>query len=184
MYNGSTETELPGSPLMASGCDLRHGRKLVGLNELLPVREQARAERKTVVWTNGCFDLLHVGHVRSLQAARFFGDLLVVGLNSDASVRALKGPERPVVRAAERAEILAALACVDYVIVFDELTPEQAIGRLQPDVCCKGADYAPPDGKPIPEAALVSSYGGRVEFLPMVPATSTTDLIRAVRSRS
>jgi len=155
--------------------------KLVDWPALLAVREQARARGQTVVWTNGCFDLLHVGHVRSLQAARGLGDLLVVGLNSDASVRQLKGCGRPIVPAGERAEILGALACVDYVIQFEELTPEAALLRLKPDVHCKGADYAPPGRKPIPEAQLVAEYGGRVEFLPLVPANSTTDLIRRIR---
>ena len=137
-----------------------------------------RAAGRTVVWTNGCFDLLHVGHVRSLRAARALGDVLIVGVNSDASVKQLKGPDRPLVPAAERAEIIAALACVDHVLVFDDLTPEAVLERLQPEVHCKGADYAPPDGKPIPEAWVVASYGGRIAFLPLVPGRSTSDLAR------
>ena len=116
-----------------------------------------------------------------LQAARNLGDLLIVGLNSDESVGRLKGPDRPFIPAAERAEILSALACVDYVIIFEEATPEAAISRLQPDVHCKGADYAPPHGKPLPERALVEAYGGRVEFVPLLPSTSTTELVRRVR---
>jgi rfaE bifunctional protein nucleotidyltransferase chain/domain len=155
--------------------------KVVDWPELLDVRHRARREGQVVVWTNGCFDLLHVGHVRNLQAARGHGDLLVVGLNSDDSVRRLKGPGRPVLPAAERAEVLAALACVDYVVVFEELTPTEAIARLQPDVHCKGADYAPPHGKPIPEAEVVEAYGGRIEFLPLVPAISTSDVIRRIQ---
>lgn len=133
-----------------------------------------------MVWTNGCFDLLHAGHVRSLLAARKLGDVLVVGLNSDTSVRQLKGSSRPVMPQAERAELLAALACVDAVVIFDELTPEAALGRLRPDIHCKGADYAPPHGKPVPEKALVESYGGRVEFLPLLPGVSTTDLVERI----
>jgi D-glycero-beta-D-manno-heptose 1-phosphate adenylyltransferase len=140
-----------------------------------------RAAGRVVVWTNGCFDLLHVGHVRSLKAAGALGDVLVVGVNSDASVRRLKGPGRPLVPAAERAELVAALACVDHVVVFDEDTPEECIRLLRPDVHCKGADYAPPHGKPIPEAALVASYGGRVAFLPLVEGLSSTDLLRRIR---
>jgi rfaE bifunctional protein nucleotidyltransferase chain/domain len=147
---------------------------------LLAWRQRCRAEGRTVVWTNGCFDLLHVGHVRSLQAARALGDALVVGVNSDESVRRLKGPRRPIVPAAERVEVLAALECVDRVVVFEELTPEAALARLQPDVHSKGADYAPPHGKPIPEARVVSAYGGRIEFLPLLPAVSTTDLVRRI----
>lgn len=136
------------------------------------------SRQKTVVWTNGCFDLIHVGHIRSLFAARTLGDVLVVGLNSDSSVRRLKGPGRPLVPERERAEILAAMACVDAVVIFNELTPESALARLRPQIHCKGADYAPPNGKPIPEAKLVESYGGRVAFLPLVEGFSTSDLIK------
>lgn len=155
--------------------------KIHTIESLLALRHRWRRDGQTVVWTNGCFDLLHVGHVRSLQAASRFGDRLIVGLNSDASVSRLKGSHRPLVAQAERAEILAALAVVDAVVVFDEATPEAAIRVLQPDVHCKGADYAPPHGKPIPEKALVESYGGRVEFLPLFPDRSSTLLIRAIR---
>jgi rfaE bifunctional protein nucleotidyltransferase chain/domain len=155
--------------------------KVVDWDALLAWRCGRRREGRTVVWSNGCFDLLHVGHVRSLQAARALGDALVVGVNSDQSVRRLKGPRRPIVPAAERVEVLAALECVDRVVVFDDLTPEAALARLQPDVHCKGADYAPPHGKPIPEARVVTGYGGRIEFLPLLPAVSTSDLVRRIR---
>ena len=154
--------------------------KVLGWEELLERRRQARRDGKTVVWTNGYFDLLHPGHVRSLQAARALGDLLVVGLNGDASIRALKGPGRPVLTAAERVEVLAALECADHVIVFEELTPVAALLRLQPDIHCKGADYAPPNGKPVPELETVRSFGGRVEYLPFVPSISTSELIRRI----
>jgi D-beta-D-heptose 7-phosphate kinase/D-beta-D-heptose 1-phosphate adenosyltransferase len=159
----------------------RPRQKHVGWPELLSAREDLRRAGKVVVWTNGCFDLLHPGHVSSLQAARALGDALVVGLNSDASVRGAKGPGRPVLTQDERAAVLAALECVDYVVVFDEPTPEAALARLRPDVHCKGADYAPPHGKPIPERAVVEGYGGRVEFLPLAPGLSTTELLRRVR---
>jgi rfaE bifunctional protein nucleotidyltransferase chain/domain len=155
--------------------------KVVSWDTLLEWRARVRQEGRPVVWTNGCFDLLHVGHVRNLQAARSRGDFLVVGVNSDASVCQLKGPGRPLVPAAQRAEVLAALECVDYVVVFEERTPEAAITRLQPDVHCKGADYAPPNGKPIPEAPIVAAYGGRIEFLPLVPSLSTSELVRRIR---
>src|SRR5262244_600413 len=101
--------------------------KVVMLDELLRLREQCRQEGRTVVWTNGCFDLLHVGHVRNLRAARALGDVLVVGVNDDASVRRLKGPRRPILPAAERVELLAALACVDAVVLFGEDTPAAAL---------------------------------------------------------
>jgi D-beta-D-heptose 7-phosphate kinase/D-beta-D-heptose 1-phosphate adenosyltransferase len=153
-------------------------RKVLDPEQLLPLRARWREEGKSVVWTNGCFDLLHVGHVRSLQEARDLGDVLVVGVNSDHSVRSLKGPGRPLVPDAERAEVLAALECVDAVVIFAERTPEAILSRLKPDVCCKGGDYAPPHGKPVPEAALVGSYGGRVAFLSFSPGVSTTELVR------
>jgi rfaE bifunctional protein nucleotidyltransferase chain/domain len=152
--------------------------KPIRWSPLLEWRERMRRERKIVVWTNGCFDLLHVGHVRSLQAARALGDALVVGVNDDGSVRRLKGPSRPIVPEAERAEMLAALACVDAVVLFGEDTPAAALARLRPDIHCKGADYTPPEGKPVPEAAVVAAYGGRVEFLPLVAGRSTSELAR------
>lgn len=142
---------------------------------LLAIR--AAATGQTVVWTNGCFDLLHVGHIRNLQAARKLGDLLIVGLNSDESVRRLKGPQRPIVSQGDRAEVLASLRCVDYVVIFDDLDPGRILALVRPDVCCKGADYAPPHGKPIPEADVIASFGGRIEFLPFVPGKSTTHLV-------
>ena len=146
-----------------------------------PVRESYRRAGRTVVWTNGCFDLLHAGHVRSLRAAAALGDVLVVGLNSDESVRRLKGPSRPILPEEDRAESLAALECVDHVLVFPDSTPTAVLGRLRPDVHCKGADYAPPHGRPIPEKAVVEAYGGRVAFLPLVEGVSTTELIRRLR---
>jgi rfaE bifunctional protein nucleotidyltransferase chain/domain len=153
---------------------------LLDLEALLAARQRHRDQRKTVVWTNGCFDLLHVGHVQSLQAARDLGDVLVVGVNSDDSVRRLKGPNRPIVPGRDRAFMLAALACVDHVLLFEDLTPAAILERLQPDVHCKGAEYAPPHGKPIPEADVITRYGGRIEFLPLVPAISTSELVSRI----
>ncbi|HZR99044.1 MAG TPA: D-glycero-beta-D-manno-heptose 1-phosphate adenylyltransferase [Chloroflexota bacterium] len=134
-----------------------------------------------LVLTNGCFDLLHVGHVRYLQAARRLGDFLVVGVNSDASVRQLKGPGRPIVTAAERAELVAALGCVDAVVIFDSATAEPLVAALRPEVYVKGADYTEAT---LPEARLVRAYGGAVTLLPTVPGASTTALLeRATRRR-
>jgi rfaE bifunctional protein nucleotidyltransferase chain/domain len=157
------------------------GPRVLAPAELPALGESLRAAGKVVVWTNGCFDLFHAGHARSLRDARVLGDALVVGVNSDDSVRRLKGPGRPVLPASERAELVASLACVDYVVVFGEDTPEECIRLLRPQVHCKGADYAPPVGKPAPEAALVESYGGRVAYLPLVEGISTTELICRVR---
>ncbi len=132
---------------------------------------------RSVVWTNGTFDLLHLGHVSSLQQARQLGDALIVGVNSDRSVKAYKGPSRPIMNELERAALLVALECVDAVVIFDEDTPEESLRQLQPDIHCKGAEYAPPHGRPVPERAVVESYGGRIEYLPLVVGISTTDVL-------
>ena len=137
-----------------------------------------RARRGRVVFTNGCFDLLHPGHVRYLAAARALGDALVVGLNDDDSVRRLKGGGRPVLQLAERAEVLAGLAAVDHVIFFDEDTPRALVASLLPDVLVKGADWAAED---IAGRDEVLAAGGRVERIALVPGVSTTDLIRRIR---
>jgi D-beta-D-heptose 7-phosphate kinase/D-beta-D-heptose 1-phosphate adenosyltransferase len=133
-----------------------------------------------VVFTNGCFDLLHVGHVRYLTAARDLGACLVVGLNSDASVRRIKGPLRPIIGQEQRAEVLAGLACVDYVTIFDEPDPLALIRALGPDILVKGADW--PLGEII-GAEEVMARGGRVERISIVPGASTTEIIERIASR-
>jgi phosphoheptose isomerase len=153
--------------------------KVVDLVTLVTLRERWRAEGRVVVWTNGVFDVLHVGHLASLRAARALGDVLIVGVNTDDTVRATKGPSRPVFPAAERAAMLTALEVVDHAVVFSEPTPAEVLARLKPDVHCKGADYAPPNGAPMPEADVVRSYGGRIEFLPLVAGRSTTAALAA-----
>lgn len=158
--------------------------KIVEWTALLAARERARIVGRKVVWTNGCFDLLHPGHLASLAMARQIGDELVVGLNSDASVQRNKGPLRPILTQDERAAMIAAVECVDYVIVFDEATPEAALARLQPDIHCKGAEYAPPNGRPVPERAVVEGYGGRIEYLPLVPGLSTTELLKRIHEKT
>src|SRR5271168_1411512 len=152
--------------------------KIVELPALLALRQSWRQTQYTLVWSNGCFDLLHAGHVRSLQAASSHGDVLVVGLNSDSSVRSLKGAGRPLLPQQDRALLLAALECVDHVLVFDDLTPTAILQQLRPDVHCKGADYAPPNGRPIPEQAVVEAGGGRVVFLPMLQGASSSALLQ------
>jgi phosphoheptose isomerase len=151
------------------------------LEPLIAWRLAQRARKKTVVWTNGVFDVLHVGHLASLRGAKQFGDVLIVGVNGDASVRANKGPGRPIYRCDERVALLAALELVDAILVFDDPTPERVLAQLRPDVHAKGADYAPPHGKPIPERAIVEGYGGRIEFLPMVPGRSSTETLARLR---
>ena len=140
------------------------------------------SRRLRVVLTNGCFDVLHVGHVRYLEAARGLGDSLVIGLNTDASVRLLKGPQRPIFSQDERAEMLAALGCVNFVVLFDENTAERLVSLLQPDIYVKGADYAPESGKELSEAEIVRAYGGRVELIPLVENRSTTAIVERILS--
>lgn len=156
--------------------------KLLALEPLIAWREAQRSRKRRVVWTNGVFDVLHVGHLASLRGAKQFGDVLIVGVNGDASVRANKGPQRPIYRCEERVALLAALEIVDAILVFDDPTPERVLAQLQPDVHAKGADYAPPHGKPIPERATVEAYGGRIEFIPLVPGRSSTDTLARLGS--
>jgi rfaE bifunctional protein nucleotidyltransferase chain/domain len=137
-----------------------------------------KRNRRRIVFTNGCFDVLHPGHTRSLEQARDLGDALIVGLNSDASVRQLKGAGRPVLPEQERAEILAALECVDGVVIFDALTPREVISRLLPDVLVKGGDWA---GDKIVGREEVEAAGGRVVSAPVLPGYSTTDILRKIR---
>jgi cytidyltransferase-related domain len=140
--------------------------------------EGLRKQGKTIVTTNGCFDILHVGHVRILKQAKSLGDVLVVGINSDASVRDLKGPERPINNQDDRAELLASLECVDVVSIFTEGTPVEFIKVVKPDIHVKGADYQPQD---LEETPVVESLGGRIEILPLVPQKSTTSLVQKIR---
>lgn len=147
-------------------------------DEAVALVARARARGRTIVFTNGVFDLLHPGHVRYLRDARAFGDVLIVGVNSDASVRALgKGPDRPVTPDAERAEVLAALACVDAVVIFDEETPHALIAALQPDVLAKGADWA---DDAIVGRDLVEARGGRVVRIPLHEDYSTTAILERI----
>jgi D-beta-D-heptose 7-phosphate kinase/D-beta-D-heptose 1-phosphate adenosyltransferase len=139
-------------------------------------REKRNGRR--VVFTNGCFDLLHPGHVRSLEAARALGDILIVGINSDRSTRELKGEGRPILPELERAEVLAGLECVDGVVIFDEMTPQQIISNLVPDVLVKGSDW-PADQ--IVGREEVEAAGGKVALAPVVPGYSTTAILQKVR---
>jgi len=141
--------------------------------------EGCRAAGRTIVFTNGVFDLLHPGHVRYLQHARSLGDALIVGVNSDRSVRAIKGPSRPITPEAERAEILAALDCVDATVVFDQETPHALIEALQPDVLVKGADWA---ADAIVGRDIVEARGGRVVRVAIEAGYSTTAILRRIKS--
>ena len=153
---------------------------VVGVDEAGRVAAAWRAQGKRVVLANGCFDLLHVGHVRYLQGARTLGDALVVGLNSDASVRRLKGVGRPVMPAAERAELVAAVRGVDLVVVFDEDSADALITRLRPDVHAKGTDYTE---ESVPERATVAAVGATVAIAGDPKSHSTRDLIATILTR-
>jgi D-beta-D-heptose 7-phosphate kinase/D-beta-D-heptose 1-phosphate adenosyltransferase len=153
--------------------------KTPDLEELIRRREALRSEGRTVVFTNGCFDLLHPGHVRYLAEAQSLGDVLVVALNSDRSVRLLKGEGRPILNELERAQVVAALQAVDFVIIFDEETPRELVAKLLPDVLVKGGDWSLDEiiGRDEVEAA-----GGKVLSLPYVEGSSTTDIIERIKN--
>ena len=154
--------------------------KILPQEQLLSTLSAERAKGKRIVFTNGCFDLMHIGHTRYLQAARNLGDVLVVGVNSDVSVRSLdKAPDRPIVPEAQRAEVLAALGCVDYVAIFSESDPLQLITSVQPDVLVKGGDWSIDR---IVGREIVEARGGVVKTIPLVPNMSTTGLLQRIRS--
>ena len=151
--------------------------KILSLEALQPLVKEMKQQGRKVVLANGCFDWLHVGHVRYLREARQLGDCLVVAVNGDASVRALKGPPRPLMPEQERAEILAALACVDYVLVFEELNVERVLRSLQPQVHCKGTDYSE---QTVPERKVLLSYGGRIAIAGDPKDHSTRSLLQGL----
>ena len=156
--------------------------KVLTTTELIPLLERARREKQRIVFTNGCFDLMHIGHTRYLQAAKALGHLLVVGVNSDVSVKSLnKAPDRPIVGEAQRAEVVAALASVDYVVIFPEPDPLNLITALQPDVLVKGGDWSIDR---IVGRDVVERRGGTVKTIPLVPGMSTTALIQRIRSHA
>ena len=148
--------------------------------QLAQLGDDLRRGGRRIVFTNGHFDLLHIGHLRYLQAARNLGDALVVGVNDDRVTTERKGPSRPILPEAERAELLAGLACVDFVTLFHEATAAACVERLKPDVYVKGGDYAP-GGAVLPEAEVVRAHGGEVVILPLVEGRSTTDIVTAIR---
>ncbi len=151
--------------------------KILKIETLRRKISQPRKAGKTIAWTNGCFDILHLGHVSYLQAAKKKDRILIVGLNSDKSVRRIKGPKRPIVPQNERAGVLAALACVDYITVFDEDTPQRFIEILNPDVLIKGADWK---GKGVIGSDVVEAHGGKVEYIKFVEQCSSTNIIEKI----
>jgi len=155
-------------------------KKIRSLDEVVRIRQQLRVEGKKLVFTNGCFDILHVGHIRYLSQARALGDALAVAVNSDRSVREIKGPERPVVCEEERAEVLAALSCVDLVFIFDESTPQRVIDAIVPDILVKGADWPLAD---IVGRETVENAGGVVMNISLVEGSSTSVIISRILER-
>ena len=153
--------------------------KLKTLDELIKIAAQARRNGKSVVFTNGCFDLLHRGHVHVLRQAKAAGDLLIVAINSDQSVKAIKGPTRPVAAEMDRLELIAAMEMVDYVILFDEPDPSKLIAAIKPNVLAKGGDWGA-DG--VVGADIVEREGGRVLLVPYLKGYSTTEMIERIRN--
>jgi D-beta-D-heptose 7-phosphate kinase/D-beta-D-heptose 1-phosphate adenosyltransferase len=154
--------------------------KIKTKEDLQRIVEDLKRKRKRIVFTNGCFDLLHLGHIRYLEKAKSLGDILVVGVNSDRSVQSLKGPERPILPEEERAEILSGLGCVDYLTVFDEITPFELISSLQPHILVKGGDWTKENtiGREVVERS-----GGEVVILPFVEGSSSSNLIETILKR-
>lgn len=154
--------------------------KIKGRKELLRIIKNLRAKGNRIVFTNGCFDLLHIGHIRYLEKAKTLGDILVVGVNSDSSVRKIKGPKRPVLPVKERTEILSGLECVDYVTIFDEVDPLKLITSLKPNVLVKGGDWAK---EQIVGREVVERSGGEVVAIPFIKGASTSNLIETILKR-
>lgn len=153
--------------------------KLKSLNEIAELADQARKNGKSVVFTNGCFDLLHRGHVHVLREAKASGDILIVGINSDRSVKSIKGPSRPILPQTDRVELIAAMEMVDYVVLFDESDPYHLIAAIKPSVLAKGGDWS---AETIVGADVVAQNGGRVTVIPYLQGFSTTEIIERIRN--
>jgi rfaE bifunctional protein nucleotidyltransferase chain/domain len=157
---------------------MRH-KKLKSSSEIARIAKRLRSQGKRIVFTNGCFDLIHPGHIQTLKQARGFGDVLMVGLNSDSSVRKLKGRSRPLIHQRGRAQVMEALECVDYVVIFNTATPEKLIQTIRPHILVKGSDWS--QGRIVGED-FVKSYGGSLRRIRLVPGFSTTHLIQKLKS--
>lgn len=151
--------------------------EVIKLNELLDIVEELKAQQKTIVTTNGCFDILHAGHVRYLKQAKELGDILVLCLNSDESVKKIKGPTRPLNNENDRAEVISALCSVDYVVIFEEETPINLLAQIKPDIHVKGGDYTEDT---LPETKVIKEGGGKVQFIPFLEGRSTTNIINKI----
>lgn len=152
--------------------------KLIEKEKLDNIIKKLKSENKKIVFTNGCFDILHAGHVRYLKESKKFGDILIVGLNSDISVKKIKGESRPINPEMDRAEVLAGLEAVNYIVLFDETSPVKLLEEIKPDIYTKGADYTV---ETLPEAKTVLSYGGKIEFIKFLEGRSTTKIIDKIK---
>ncbi|HIT55297.1 TPA: D-glycero-beta-D-manno-heptose 1-phosphate adenylyltransferase [Candidatus Galligastranaerophilus intestinigallinarum] len=152
--------------------------KLIEKENLDNIIKKLKSENKKIVFTNGCFDILHAGHVRYLKESKKFGDILIVGLNSDVSVKKIKGESRPINPEMDRAEVLAGLEAVSYIVLFDETSPVKLLEEIKPDIYTKGADYTV---ETLPEAKTVLSYGGKIEFIKFLEGRSTTKIIDKIK---
>ena len=152
--------------------------KLIEKEKLDNIIKKLKSENKKIVFTNGCFDILHAGHVRYLKESKKFGDILIVGLNSDVSVKKIKGESRPINPEMDRAEVLAGLEAVSYIVLFDETSPVKLLEEIKPDIYTKGADYTV---ETLPEAKTVLSYGGKIEFIKFLEGRSTTKIIDKIK---
>ena len=151
--------------------------KLKTLDELVKIREQLRREKKSVVFTNGCFDVLHSGHIYLLEQAKLLGDVSILALNTDEYIRKIKGPNRPINCAYDRAQILSALESLDFITFFEEDTPCEIIDRLRPDIHVKGSDYNPQDFSNMPESEVILKYGGEIKIIKFLRGYSSTRII-------
>ncbi len=154
--------------------------RVLSRKEAATLINELKSQGKKVVFTNGCFDILHVGHMTYLEEAKEFGDYLFVGVNSDDSVKRLKGPTRPINNEQDRAELLAGLKAVDYTVIFTEDTPVEIIGELKPSIHVKGGDYKKED---LPETKVVESYGGKVEIVSLVEGKSTSNVVKKIQNK-
>ncbi len=152
--------------------------KLVEKDKIEEIVTKLKSKNKKIVMTNGCFDILHSGHVRYLKESKKFGDVLILGLNSDSSIKAIKGENRPINGELDRAEVLSGLEAVDYIVIFDEISPKSLLNLVKPDVYTKGADYTL---QTLPEAETVLSNGGKIEFIELVKGRSTTKIIDKIK---
>lgn len=152
-------------------------RKIKNLSEIKEISENLKREGKTIVFTNGCFEILHPGHIQLLETAKSFGDVLIVGINSDESVKRIKGEKKLIFDEKSRLKLISALECVDYTILFHENTPENLIKTIQPHIHIKGGDYKEED---LPEAEIIKSYGGKIIIIPLVEGFSTTNIINKI----